>query len=49
MGKLSPRTRHILVTRHKQGLSQAEISRQAGVSRCATQGIVKEHIDKLGK
>ena len=33
---------------HKERNSQAEISRQTGASGCATRGLVKKHIEKLG-
>ncbi|MGH0172377.1 UNVERIFIED_CONTAM: hypothetical protein FKN15_063225 [Acipenser sinensis] len=43
MARLSTATRHKVVILHQQGLSQAEISRQTGVSRCAVQALLKKH------
>ncbi|MGH0128730.1 UNVERIFIED_CONTAM: hypothetical protein FKN15_035968 [Acipenser sinensis] len=43
MARLSTATRHKVVILHQQGLSQAEISRQIGVSRCAVQALLKKH------
>ncbi|MGH0116029.1 UNVERIFIED_CONTAM: hypothetical protein FKN15_060493 [Acipenser sinensis] len=43
MARLSTATRHKVVLLHQQGLSQAEISRQTGVSRCAVQALLKKH------
>lgn len=41
MARLSTATRHKIVILHQQGLSQADISRQTGVSRCAVQALSK--------
>ncbi|XP_058876386.1 chromobox protein homolog 3-like [Acipenser ruthenus] len=43
MARLSTATRHKVVILRQQGLSQAEISRQTGVSRCAVQALLKKH------
>ncbi|KAM4013069.1 farnesyl pyrophosphate synthase-like [Anomaloglossus baeobatrachus] len=43
MRRLSTETRHQVVILHQQGLSQAKISQQTGVSRCAVQAILKKH------
>ncbi|XP_053304125.1 activated RNA polymerase II transcriptional coactivator p15 isoform X1 [Spea bombifrons] len=43
MPRLSTATRLKVVILHKQGLSQAEVSRQTGVSRCAVQALLKKH------
>ena len=46
MARLSTATRHKVVILHQQGLSQAEISRQTGVSRCAVQAVLKKHKER---
>ncbi|KAM4722281.1 uncharacterized protein WCC33_008517 isoform 1-T3 [Rhinophrynus dorsalis] len=43
MARLSTETRHKVVILRQQGLSQSEISRQTGVSRCAVQALLKKH------
>ncbi|KAM9482869.1 uncharacterized protein Hap1MRO34_007927 isoform 1-T2 [Clarias gariepinus] len=43
MARLSTATRYKVVILHQQGLSQAKISKQTGVSRCAVQAILKKH------
>ncbi|XP_062891673.1 uncharacterized protein LOC134339252 [Mobula hypostoma] len=43
MARVSIATRHKVVILHQQGLSQAEISRQTGVSRCAVKALLKKH------
>ncbi|XP_063814062.1 zinc finger protein 420-like isoform X2 [Pseudophryne corroboree] len=43
MARLSTATRHKVVILHQQGLSQAKISKQTGVSRCAVQALLKKH------
>ncbi|XP_066465005.1 farnesyl pyrophosphate synthase-like isoform X1 [Eleutherodactylus coqui] len=43
MARLSTETRHEVVILHQQGLSQAKISKQTGVSRCAVQALLKKH------
>ena len=43
MGKILTVTRRRVVILLEQGKSQAEISRQTGVSRCGIQALVKKH------
>ncbi|XP_077112473.1 farnesyl pyrophosphate synthase-like isoform X1 [Ranitomeya variabilis] len=43
MRRLSIETRHQVIMLHQQGLSQAKISKQTGVSRCAVQALLKKH------
>ena len=43
IARLSSATRHKVVILHQQGLSQAEISRQTGVSRCAVQALLRKY------
>ncbi|KAG7474592.1 hypothetical protein JOB18_013095 [Solea senegalensis] len=43
MARLNTATRHKVVVLHQQGLSQAKISKQTGVSRCAVQALLKKH------
>ncbi|XP_069625575.1 farnesyl pyrophosphate synthase-like isoform X5 [Ranitomeya imitator] len=43
MRRLSIETRHQVIMLHQQGLSQAKISKQTAVSRCAVQALLKKH------
>lgn len=43
MAKVSVETRHKVVSLRQQGLSQVEIARQTGVSRCAVQALLQKH------
>ncbi|XP_063329136.1 uncharacterized protein LOC134627133 [Pelmatolapia mariae] len=43
MAKVSIETRHKVVSLRQQGLSQAEISRQTGVSKRAVQALLQKH------